>query len=105
MSRLTKFLKQKCIVQPYALGVGGAPLLNDFGELQYTSSKTCKCRHEIAYKDVQDYNGQIVKSQARYFLDNSYEIKANYKIDGKIVISVATLVNGVGKCEGYEVYV
>ena len=33
------------------------------------------------------------------------EIKADYKIDGKLVIEVSTYVNGLGQCEGYEVYV
>lgn len=105
MSRMTKFLRQKCLVQPYQVDEKGQPVLNDFGELQYEPAKTCKCRHEVAFKDIQDSNGQIIKSQSRYFLDETTKIKANYKIDGKVVVDVSTYVNGLGLCEGYEVYV
>lgn len=105
MSRMTKFLRQTCSVQPYQVDGNGNPILNDFGELQYQPVKSCRCRHEVAFKDVQSYNGQIIKSQSRYFLDGSLEIKANYKIDGKLVLEVSTYVNGLGLCEGYEVYV
>ena len=105
MSRMTKFLRQKCGVQPYRVDVTGNPALNDFGELQYEPAIPCKCRHEVSFKDIQSYNGQIIKSQSRYFLDESLEIKADYKIDGKLVIEVSTYVNGLGQCEGYEVYV
>ena len=105
MSRMTKFLRQQCLVQPYQIDEAGNPALNDFGELQYEPAKPCKCRHEVAFKDIQSYNGQIIKSQSRYFLDESLEIKADYKIDGRLVIEVSTYVNGLGQCEGYEVYV
>lgn len=105
MSRMTKFLRQKCSVQPYRVDGAGKPALNDFGELQYESAKTCKCRHEVSFKDVQTANGQLVRSTSRYFLDESVEIKADYRIDGREVLSVSTYINGLGQCEGYEVYV
>lgn len=105
MSRMTKFLRQKCLVQPYRVDKAGNPALNDFGELQYEPAKSRSCRHEVVFKDIQTANGQIIKSQSRYFLDESLEIKVNYKIDGNIVIEVSTYINGLGQCEGYEVYV
>lgn len=105
MSRMTKFLRQKCLVQPYEVDDKGEPVLNDYGELQYGPAKSCKCRHEVAFRDIQTANGQLVSSTSRYFLDESVEIRADYKIDGREVLSVSTYVNGLGQCEGYEVYV
>lgn len=105
MSRMTKFLRQKCKVQPYEVDAAGNPMYNDFGELQYQPPKVCNCRHEISFRDVQTSSGQLVKSTSRYYLDESLEIKADYKIDDRAVLSVASYVNGLGLCEGYEVYV
>ena len=105
MSRITKFLRQQCRVAPYATDTAGNPVYNDFGELQYRTAKVCKCRHEVAFQDVQTSSGQLVKSASRYYFDSSTDIKADYKIDGKAVLSVSSYVNGFGECEGYEVYV
>ena len=105
MSRITKFLKQKCRVQPYKLDDSGLPKYNQFGELQYDEPVCCRCRHEISYQDVQVTNGSIIRSTSRYFLDESMEIKADYLIDGMAVLSVSTYVNQLGRVEGYEVFV
>lgn len=104
MSRMTKFLRQKCQLEKL-IEENGQPKLNAFGEFQYQPPIVLKCRHEIAYKDVQTANGSIVRSSARYFFDESQEIKPDYKIDGKVVISVVGYVNALGNIEGYEVYV
>lgn len=105
MSRMTKFLRQQCRVEPYKVNAKGEPVYNDFGELQYQPAKSCRCRHEVSFRDVQTSSGQLVKSTSRYFLDERLEIKADYKIDGRAVLSVSTYVDGLGQCEGYEVYV
>ena len=105
MSRMSKFLRQSCTVQPYQLDDKNEPKYNQFGELLYEPPTLCKCRHEISYQDVQVANGSIVKSSSRYFLDESLEIKADYLIDGRAVLSVSSFVNQFGKVEGYEVYV
>ena len=105
MSRMTKFLRQRCSVQPYEVDEANKPALNDYGELQYGPAISCRCRHEVAFQDIQTANGQLVRSSSRYYLDDSMEIKADYKIDGREVLSVSTYVNGLGQCEGYEVYV
>ena len=105
MSRMTKFLNQKCTVEPYKVDAKGNAELNMFGEIQYLPGVQCKCRHEIAFQDVQVSNGNIVKSTARYFLDEKQEIRADYRIDGRAVLSVSSYVNAIGAIEGYEVYV
>lgn len=105
MSRITKFLRQQCKVQTYQVDNAGKPKLNQFGEIQYNAPKVCKCRHEISYQDVQVANGSLVKSTSRYFFDTSVEMKADYLVDGRSVLSVSTFVNQRGDTEGYEVYV
>ena len=105
MSRMTKFLRQKCVVAPYKIDAHGQPKANEFGEIEYGNPITCKCRHEISFQDVQVSNGNIVKSTSRYFLDESFEIKADYLIDGRAVLNVRSYVNPLGRIEGYEVYV
>lgn len=105
MSRMTKFLRQVCAVETYEVDDQGLPKHNQFGEILYNVPVKCKCRHEIAFQDVQVTNGSIVKSASRYFMDNSIEIKADYRIDGRAVLSVTSYVNQLGQVEGYEVYV
>lgn len=104
MSRMTKFLRQTCSLEKY-VEENGQPKLNIFGELQYHAPVTLKCRHEQSHKDVQTGNGGIVRSTSVYYLDESTEIKPDYKLNGHVVISVIGYVNGLGAVEGYEVYV
>lgn len=105
MSRMTKFLKQKCQIEAYLVNENGVPETNRFGELQYYEPTIHKCRHEICFKDVQTSNGSIVKSASRYFLDESVNLKADYRIDGHVILAVESYINEVGKLEGYEAYV
>lgn len=104
MSRMTKFLRQICSLERYIVE-NGMPKLNAFGELQYQPPIKLKCRHEVAHKDVQTANGSIVRSTSVYYLDASEPIKADYRIDGSVVLSVTSYVNARGQTEGYEVYV
>lgn len=104
MSRMSKFLRQTCLLEKY-VEENGQPKLNLFGELQYQPSQKLKCRREMAHKDVQTTNGSIVRSTSVYYLDETVEIKADYRLDGHVVISVISYVNGLGAVEGYEVYV
>lgn len=105
MSRMTKFLKQTCMVESYNLDSNGNPERNRFGELVYQAPVKCKCRHEISSRDFQVANGNIIRSTARYFLDESFPILPDYKIDGHVLINVEEYVNQLGHSEGYEVYV
>lgn len=105
MSRMTKFLKQKCQVEQYAVTEDGNPEQNRFGEIQYQEPVSLKCRREKMVKDVQTANGSLVRSTTRYFLDEKVEIKADYRIDGQVVLIVEEYTNEHGLCEGFEVYV
>lgn len=105
MSRMTKFLKQKCQVEAYQVTEDGNPEQNRFGEIQYQEPVTLKCRREKMVKDVQTANGSLIRSTTRYFLDEKVEVKADYRIDGHVVLTVEEYTNEHGLCEGYEVYV
>lgn len=105
MSRMTKFLRQTCQVERYKLDENGNPEKNRFGEIIYQPPITCKCRHEILIKDIQTENGGLIRANSRYFLDESIELRADYRIDGRVILSVESYINEVGKLEGYEVYV
>lgn len=105
MSRMTKFLKQRCKVEVYDVDKKGDAETNRFGEIIYKPPVECKCRHEVFFKDILTENGSMVKSVSRYFLDESLEIKADYRIDGKVVLSVESYINEHGRVEGYEVHV
>ena len=104
MSRMTKYLKQRCSLERF-VETKGVPKLNKFGEIQYQPAQTVRCRRESSHKDVQTANGSIVRSTARYFLDESVPVKVDYRIDGATVVSVVDYINNMGIVEGYEVYV
>lgn len=106
MSRMTKYLKQTCKVTPFVVDTAtGKAELNKFGEIQYQRPVVCKCRHEIIIKDIQTQNGQLITSTSRYFLDESFPLRAGYLLDGEPIINIETYINEMGRIEGYEAYV
>lgn len=105
MSRMTRYLKQTCMVEAYKVDGQGKPVQNRFGELEYMPPVQVKCRHEISNRDIKTDNGSVVRSTARYFFDTSVVIKADYRVDGDVVLIADGYVNGNGKLEGYEVWV
>lgn len=104
MSRMTKFLKQHCSLEKFQ-SVDGAPKLDSFGNVIYEPPIRVRCRHEQSCKTLQTANGSIVRATSVYYVDESHEILPEYRIDGHVVISAVSYVNGLGKVEGYEVYV
>lgn len=105
MSRMTKFLKQKCKVEVYERDLDGYPEHNRFGELIYKPATVHRCRREKATEDIQTTNGSIVRAIDRYFLDEKLELFPDYRIDGHVVLTVREYTNERGTVEGYEVYV
>lgn len=105
MSRMTKFLHQKCMVEIYKRDEDNNPERNRFGEIVYETPTERKCRREKIVKDVKTINGSIVQATSRYFLDEKLEIMADYRIDGHVVLTAEEYANEIGKIEGYEVYV
>lgn len=105
MSRMTKFLKQKCLFEQAKRDSKGEVLLDVYGSVLYKAVKRIKCRKEECIKDVQTSNGAILQSSTRYFIDNSVEVHADDKLDGKTVLQTESYVNHLGHIEGYECYV
>lgn len=106
MSRMTKYLKQTCMVTPFIVNaLTGKAQLNKFGETEYMEPVECKCRHEIIIKDIQAQNGQLITSTSCYFLDESFPLQAGYLLDGEPIINIETYINEMGRIEGYEAYV
>lgn len=105
MSRMTKYLKQKCTYEKLRFDENGKVLLDKYGEPQYESPVIIKCRRETTVQDVQTNTGAILKSSTRYFTDDNHSIHADDKLDGKAVLKVQEYVNQFGVAEGFESYV
>ena len=105
MSRMTKYLKQKCTYEKLKRDNNGKALLDKFGEPQYESSVTIKCRCETTIQEVQTNTGAILKSTTRYFTDDKQSVRANDKLDGRPVLKVQEYINQFGVAEGFESYV
>lgn len=105
MSRLTKFLKQTCLLEQARHSDSRDIQLDKFGEVVYKPAVPVKCRKEQTIQDVQTSTGAVLRSSTRYFLDNSYSVEADDRLDGRAVLTVETYVNELGQVEGYECYV
>ena len=105
MSRMSKCLKQTCILEKARKNPDGSTKLDKFGEIMYDAPQTIKCRRERIVKDVQTSTGAIQRSSTRYFIDETQPVEADDRIDGKTVLEVSEYINQLGKVEGYECYV
>lgn len=104
MSRMTKFLKQVCLLETASRNPDGSVVLNKFGEIVYPIVPvSTSCRREKATRDVQTSNGAILKSVARYFTD--VLVQPDDRLDGHVVIEVEEYTNQLGKTEGCVSYV
>ena len=77
MSRMTKYLKQKCTYEKAKRDENGNILHDKFGDPQYGAPEIIKCRREETIQDVQTSTGAILKSSTRYFTDDKQSIKAD----------------------------
>lgn len=105
MGRMTKFLKQHCMFEKAKCDSKGNTLLNDFGDVQYEEPVSVSCRRERVIRDVQTSDGAILRSASRYFLDEQVEIRADDRLDGRVVLEVEEYINQLGETEGWECYV
>lgn len=100
MSRMSKFLKQRCTLEVVETDGMGNPVMNDYGELSYSPSSTIPCRREKHMRDVETPTGAVLKSLFQYY--TVQEIGINDKLDGKVVLSVEEYTNSRGETEGYR---
>ena len=105
MSRMTKYLKQKCTYEKLKRDDSGKILFDKFGEPQHEAPVVEKCRRETTIQDIQTSTGAIMKSSTRYFTDDKQVIQAGDKLDGKTVLKVQEYINQFGVAEGFESYV
>lgn len=105
MSRMTKFLRQSCVLEKAQRNSVGDVNLDEYGDILYENPQTLKCRRERFVKDMQTNTGATLKTSSRYFLDESVAVEADDRIDGKVILSVEEYTNQQGLCEGYECYV
>ena len=105
MSRITKYLRQKCTYEKLKRKPDGTVSLDKYGEPQYEAPVIIPCRRETTIQDVQTSTGAILKSSTRYLTDNKHSIQADDKLDGKAVLKVQEYTNQFGVAEGYESYV
>lgn len=104
MSRITKYLNQKCTYEQQKRDENDEPVLDKYGEPSYEAPITIKCRRETFIHDVLTNNGSILKSSTRYYTDEKQVIRANDKLDGNPVLRVQEYINPFGISEGYESY-
>ena len=108
MSRITKYLKQKCQLATTGRSthpVAGDNRMNRYGELQYVTKITLACRREPCTRDIQTANGALVRSSDRYYLDAGRVIHNDDLLDGKPILTINGLVDQFGRLIGYECYV
>lgn len=105
MSRMTKFLHQTCTWKKALRKPDGTVQLNVYGEVQYDAGTSVKCRRETLIKDTLTTNGAVLKSQTRYFVDESCPVQADDMLDGRVVLFVSEYTNHLGATEGFEIYV
>lgn len=106
MSRMTKYLKQKCSLEQLVRDPDTQkPVLDAYGEPQHQPPQVRACRREKVIKDVYTATGSIIRVDTRYYLDGSLFVDAGDRVDGRDVIGVEEYTNEYGEPEGYLVYV
>lgn len=105
MSRLSKYLRQKCSYEKAQRNSTGDIVFDKYGEPLYEPPVLVKCRCEVTMKDVQTSTGAVVQSSIRYFTDDTHQIRVGDKLDNKHVLIVQEYINQFGTVEGFEVYV
>lgn len=100
MSRMSKYLRQKGVLQRVKLNPLKEPVMNVYGELEYDKPTVIKCRREKYLRDVEGPNGAMIKSSNQYY--TTIEIGLNDKLDDKVILSVEEYTNEFGEAEGYR---
>lgn len=105
MSRITKFLKQKAVLQRMKRDEEGNPMVDIYGDISYEEATTVKCRKRRNFKEVLSTGGAIIRSAITYTLDDSNDIDTGDLLDGKPIIDFYEYVNEHGIREGFKAVV
>lgn len=99
MSKLTKFLHQSAQWQ------SNTGSLDIYGEPEYGTVTSIKCRKTQYIKDVLTSTGSMAKSSNRYIVDNTVKIQIGDLLDGQPIVLIEDYVNAQGIIEGYQAIV
>lgn len=105
MSRMSKYLHQKCQHAALKVDEAGKPILNQYGEPEYLPPVTVKCRRERSAQDVETTDGRIVRSTSVYYIDEKTTLQVNDKLDDKVILTLTEYTGSTGVCEGWMAYV
>lgn len=105
MSRMSKYLNQKCTYEKMKRKEDGSVSLDKFGEPSHEAPIVIKCRFETSIQEVQTNTGVVLTSSVRFFTDDKHSIQVGDKLGGKSVIKVQEYINQFGDAEGFESYV
>ena len=106
MSVMRKYLHQRCTHERLCIDwYTQEPVMNEYGELVYSSPVELFCRKESVVKEVETPNGAVLRSNTRYYLPPSVSLTVGDLIDGKQILSLESYIGRMGLHEGWVVYV
>lgn len=105
MSRMSRYLRQKCVIARALLDDDGNVKLDRYGEALYGEGETFKCRREQKVEQVQTTDGVNLVSSKVYYLDETAKLSKTDRIDGMDILEFSEYTDGAGNLVGYEAYV
>lgn len=105
MSRMSKYLKQVAQLERVVRAENGLPVIDSYGNYEFESPISVKCRYEPAKLNRISSTGQYVHYTGVYYIDNNVDVSVQDLLDGHIVLEVYPYIGGDGELVGYEVHV
>ena len=103
MGKMTKYLKQTAVIENVVLDSKGKAKLDAYGQPEFGTPITVKCRKEPYRARASTGYGQFVNLTTTYYFDESVTIRSGDKVDGHAVQSIVDYVDGLGQLVGYQV--
>lgn len=104
MSRMTKYLHQRCVLEKLVRNEQGEPLLDKYGEKTYQEPQELKCRRQRESRTVSTSDGLLLSIGMSYHIDEKVEPGVGDKIDGVEIAEISDYIDGRGVCYGYRCY-
>lgn len=105
MSRISKYLRQKCTLQRCLRDTKGEIVRNSYGEPQYDEELVIPCRREVRTQKVMTTDGSILTATSVYYLDPHDLVSVEDLVDGHVVLTVTEYTGSSGLLEGIQVTV
>lgn len=103
MSRLSAYLNQTAVLEKALYAPNGQPMLDVYGQPEYSRPQTVKCRKEPYTVRASSGYGQFVNYTTTYYLSNAVKVQNGDKLDGQHIQSVEEYIDGFGTLVGYKV--